>query len=328
MYICSRYLYNGGFTMLNYEKIFRAKEHYITIPQRHTRKLYFGNDHLNKILSHQKSDENMFITKYAEDGIVSCIILDLDSEDNHKLAYKDANRLRKWTNRHDLNTVIISSTNKGYHVYVQMPPRAFGEEKMSFGVDRDIWFNKFVEFIINKRKFKYPTLDATNTSAGLRGNIRVIGSLHPKTQERVHIVKGEFLDVIEPNDFEWDCLQRSYAFAESQPLVDEANRREKLRELRNRKLDGQEMIDKHDLRTIMPSIFGGEYKSFKKGYIMMQCPFHNDSNPSMVITKDYYYCKSDSCNAKGNWWTLYKLGYVKLPKEEFVRVGTLEKIKI
>lgn len=312
--------------MYNWEIIYRKKQHYITIPQRHTRKLFFNNNHLQNLLKHQKHDENFFITKYAEDGIVSCIILDFDSEKDHSIAYRDAKRLRKWTTRHGLNTVIISSTNKGYHVYVQIPPRAFGETKYSFGVDRDTWFNKFVEYIINWRKFKYSTLDKTNTSAGLRGNIRILGSVHPKTQERVHIVDGEFVDFVEPNQFEWDCLQRSYAFAETEPMVKEANRKQVLRELRNKKHDGQEMIDKHDLRTIMPSIFGGDYKTFKKGYIMMQCFAHNDSNPSMVVTKDYYYCKS--CGAKGNWWSLQKMGYVQLPKEEYLRVGTLEKIKI
>lgn len=315
--------------MYNWEIVYRKKQHYVTIPQRHSRKLYFGNNHLSKLLKHQQPDENFFITKYATDGIVSCIILDFDDDsENHNRAYKDAKRLRKWTNRHDLNTVIISSTNKGYHCYIQMPPRAFGETKNQFGVDRDTWFNKFVEYLINWRKFKYKTLDKTNTSAGLRGNIRIIGSVHPKTQKRVHIVDGEFLDFIEPNDYEWDCLQRSFAFAEKQPLLEEANRKQLLHELKNRKHDGQQLIDDNDLRILMPSIFGGDVKSFKKGYIMMQCPFHNDSNPSMVVTKDYYYCKSDSCGAKGNWWTLQKLGYVDLPKEEFIRIKTKEIVKI
>lgn len=315
--------------MYDWEKIYRKKEHYVTIPQKQSRKLCFGNEHLQKILKHQNKNEDVFITKYANDGVVSCLILDFDDDsDNHNRAYRDAKRLQKWTDRHDLNTVIVSSTNKGYHIYVQIPPRFFGDGKTDVGVDRDIWFSKFVEYIINIRKFKFKTLDATNTSAGLRGNIRVIGSIHPKTQQEVHIVDGDFVDFVEPNKFEWDCLNRAYAFAETTPKIKEANRKQILRDLRSKKHNGQEMIDNHDLRTIMPSIFGGEYKTFKKGYVMMQCPFHNDSNPSMVVTKDYYYCKSDSCGAKGNWWTLQKLGYVTLPKEEYIRVKTLQKIRV
>ena len=269
----------------------------------------------------------MFITKYAKDGIVSCVILDFDDEDkSHSNAYNDARRLQKFTARKGLNTVIVSSTNKGYHTYIQLPPRYFGNQNSNIGVDRDVWFNKFVEYLINNRKFKYKTLDSTNTSAGLRGNIRVIGSVHPKTQERVHIEKGEFLDFIEPCDWEWDCMQRSYEFASNKPKVEEAKQKEIRKKLREKQHDGQELIDKNDLRIIMPSIFGGETKSFKKGYIMMNCPFHSDANPSMVVEKDYYFCKS--CGAKGNWWTLYRLGKVHLPKKEFIRIGTGEKVKI
>jgi hypothetical protein len=77
----------------------------------------------------------------------------------------------------------------------------------------------------------------------------------------------------------------------------------------------------------MPQIFGGKTKSFRKGYIMMQCPFHSpDNNPSMVVEKDYYFCKS--CNSKGNIWSLIKLGYVQLPKEEFIRIKDKTIVKI
>ena len=270
----------------------------------------------------------MFITKYAKDGIVCCVILDFDDEDkSHSNAYRNARKVQRFTGKKGLNTVIVSSTNKGYHVYIQLPPRYFGDGKSDVGVDRDVWFNKFVEYLINNRKFKYATLDSTNTSAGLRGNIRIIGSVHPRTQEKVHIVDGEFLDWIEPVDWEWDCMQRSYAFAETQPMVEEANQRQLHRKLREKKHDGQEIIDNHDLRVLMPQIFGGKTKSFAKGYIMMQCPFHSpDNNPSMVIEKDYYFCKS--CHSKGNVWSLIKMGYVQLPKQDFIRVKTGETVKI
>ena len=269
----------------------------------------------------------MFITKYAKDGIVSCVILDFDDDDvHHSNAFKDARKLQRFTSRKGLNTVIVSSTNKGYHCYIQLPPRYFGDGKSDVGVDRDVWFNKFVEYLINNRKFKYKTLDSTNTSAGIRGNIRIVGSVHPKTQERVHIEKGEFLDFIEPCDWEWDCMQKAFQYAEHKPMVKQAEQKEIRKKLREKELNGQELIDQNDLRILMPSIFGGETKSFKKGYIMMNCPFHNDANPSMVVEKDYYFCKS--CGAKGNWWTLYRLGKVHLPKKEFIRIGTGEKIKI
>ena len=48
----------------------------------------------------------------------------------------------------------------------------------------------------------------------------------------------------------------------------------------------------------MPQIYGGKVKRYGN-YVMMQCPFHNDNNPSLVVTKEYYYCKG--CGEKGNW---------------------------
>lgn len=313
--------------MKNYEIIYRKKEHHITIPQRQSRKLYFGNEHLNKIIKNQKKDEDVFITKYANDGVVGCLILDFDDDDKtHQNAYNDVKKAYKYTMKKDLNPVIVSSTNKGYHLYIQIPPRYFGNGVDDVGVNRDVWFNKFVEYIINQRKFKYKTLDATNTSAGLRGNIRIVGSIHPKTNERVHILEGTFKDFVEPNEFEWDCLQQAYEFADLDTSLKETEKRNVLRELRNKKHDGQEMIDQNDLRVIMPSVFGGEVKTFKKGYIMMQCPFHSDSKPSMYVDKEKYFCKS--CHAKGNWWTLKKMGYVDFPKQEFIRVKTLKKVRI
>lgn len=314
--------------MFNYEIIYQAKQHYVTIPQRQIRKLSFGSEHLNKMLKHQKKDEDMFITKYAKDGIVSCIILDFDDEDDasHSNAFRDAKKLQRFTSKKGLNTVIVSSTNKGYHIYIQLPPRYFGDGKSDVGVDRDVWFNKFVEYLINNRKFKYSTLDSTNTSAGLRGNIRIIGSIHPKTQERVHIIDGEFLDCIEPCDWEWECMQKAYKYAETKPKIEEANKKELHRKLKDKIHNGQEMIDNHDLRILMPQIFGGEVKTFKKGYIYMQCPFHSDSSPSCFVDKEKYFCRS--CGARGNWWSLQRMGYVQLPKEEFIRVKTLKKVKI
>lgn len=312
--------------MFNWELIFRRKEHYITIPQRQSRRLYFGNDHLYKILQHQQDDENIFITKYAEDGIVSCIILDFDDKDNPANAFHDAKKLRKWTKRNGLNTVIIQSGSKGYHCYVQLPYRAFGNAKYNAGVDRDIWFNKFTEFIIHgKKKIKYPTLDMTNTMAGLRGNIRVIGSKHPKTQNICEIVEGEFLEEITPNQYEWDCLQRAYEYAKGTIEVEKVNRQNMLKEIRQKKYDTNPIFE-NDLRILMPHIFGGDVKTFKKGYIMMQCPFHNDSNPSMYVDKEKYYCKS--CGSKGNWWTLRKLGYVDFEEEDYIRISKQKKVKI
>ena len=308
--------------MIDYELIYERKQHYLTVPQNNNRKLCFGNESIIKAIQHQKQGTDLFITKYAEDNIVSCIILDFDDKDNPENALKDARKLKILMNKKGLNTVIVKSGSKGYHAYVQIPIKNFGNSSYTTDVDSDTWFKKYVDLIIrgNDRKLRvdYPTLDSNNTNAGLRGNIRVIGSIHPKTNNRCEIIEGDFKDCIEPNLFDWDCFNEAYEFAK----IHEKNHDYKERKRREKRLlysgQGDPVLD-NDLRTLMPSIYGGDYKTFKKGYIMMQCPFHNDGNPSMVVKKEFYYCKA--CGEKGNWWTLRDKGDVDFEDEEYIRVG-------
>jgi len=168
------------------------------------------------------------------------------------------------------------------------------------------------------KRVQYKTLDTTNTGAGLRGNIRVIGSIHPKTNNKCEIIDGEFKENILPNNFVHKCLVDAYEFVK----IHNKNKKYKERERKKNATvykGKDDPVAANDLRTLMPSIYGGEYKTFSKGYIMMQCPFHNDSNPSMVVKKEFYYCKA--CGEKGNWWNLREKGVVDFEEEEYIRVG-------
>ena len=300
--------------MIDYELIYEKKQHYLTIPQDNNRKICFGNASIQKAIKHQKQGTDLFITKYAEDNIVSCVILDFDDKDDPENALKDAKKLKWVLTRQGLNTVIVKSGSKGYHVYIQIPIHNFGD----FDVDSETFFKKFTELLIQGGKHvQYNTLDATNTGAGLRGNIRVIGSIHPKTNNRCEIIDGEFMEMVGPNQFVSSCVRDAYEFAkihEKHEILKEHQRKANVR-----KYDGMDdPVAANDLRTLMPSIYGGDYKTFKNGYIMMQCPFHNDSNPSMIVKKEFYYCKA--CGEKGNWWNLRDKGVVDF--EDYIRVGS------
>ena len=304
--------------MMDYELIYERKQHYLTIPQNHNRRLCFGNESIVKAIKHQKKNTDLFITKYAEDHIVSCIILDFDDKDNPDNALKDAKRLKMVTERKGLNTVIVKSGSKGYHCYIQIPIKNFGNDEFQTNIDNNTWFKKYVDLIIKAdTKIEYKTLDYTNTNAGLNGNIRVIGSIHPKTNNRCEIIEGEFKEHIEPNFFDWDCFNRAEEFVK----IHEKQQIRKERERKNtvKSYKGEDPVFANDLRTLMPSIYGGDYKTFKNGYIMMQCPFHDDSNPSMLVKKEFYYCKA--CGEKGNWWNLRDKGVVDFEKENYIRVG-------
>lgn len=304
---------------MDYELIFDKKHHYLTTPQRRYRRLCFGNKHIMKSIANQRDGEDLFITKYSDDNVVLCVILDFDNKDNPKLAYKDAKYLQRITRKNGLNTVIVRSGSKGYHTYTQIQPLCFRSDVP--GVDSHVWFDKFVSNVTNHRlKSKhhvYKTLDDTNTGAGLKGNIRVIGSIHPKTNNRCEIIDGEFEETYEPNEFVWGVFNETRIAAENSATYHNKQIEEKVRELR--KQNKYDSTPEHDLRALMPSIYGGKTKTFSD-YIMMQCPFHNDNNPSMKVKKEFYYCLG--CGSTGNWWTLRELGVVDF---EYVRVGKNKK---
>jgi len=306
---------------MDYELIFDKKHHYLTTPQRRHRRLCYGNAHILKSIKNQKEGEDLFITKYSDDNVVLCVILDFDNKENPDLALKDAKYLKRVTGKNGLNTVIVRSGSKGYHTYTQVPPLCFRSDVP--GLDPHLWFDKFVDKVTNhKLKSKhhvYETLDDTNTSAGLKGNIRLIGSIHPKTKKRCEIIDGEFEEMTFPNEhnrFAWDVFNETKNAAEHSAVYHTKKMEEKARQLRRE--NKYNSTPEHDLRTLMPSIYGGKTKTFSN-YIMMQCPFHNDNNPSMKVKKEFYYCLG--CGATGNWWTLKKLGVVDF---DYVRVGKVK----
>lgn len=306
---------------MDYELIFDRKHHYLTTPQRRYKRLCYGNEHIRKTIKNQKDTEDLFITKYSDDNVVLCVILDFDDKDNPKKAWKDAKILKRLTGRNGLNTVIVRSGSKGYHTYTQIPPLCFRSDVP--GLDHHLWFDKFVDKVTNHRlkskHYVYETLDDTNTSAGLKGNIRVIGSIHPKTKNRCEIIEGEFKEMVVPdehNRFAWEAFNETKKAAEESVKYHTKKMEEKARQLKRE--NKHNSTPEHDLRTLMPSIYGGKTKTFSD-YIMMQCPFHNDNNPSMKVKKEFYYCLG--CGATGNWWTLKKLGVVDF---DYIRVGKVK----
>lgn len=299
--------------MMNYEDIFEFNKHYITRRSDYSTRRYLleNQSQLDNILLYQKNNEDVFITKYPKDKLIKTIILDFDSVDKSE-AYSEVLKLYNYLNYHNVKSIIVDSTNKGYHIYIFIPPHDFGAIDEEFNErDNNNLFNEFVKQIINFYEFDYKTLDITNTHAGLGGNIRLIGSLHPKTQEILKIIKGEFITDKQSYykqclDFIDDKYEQAEAYYRLQK-IDEYNRNKILfKKLGN--YDGEDIIEKNDLRIIMPSIFGGKVNN-QGDYIFMQCPYHNDHNPSMLVTKYYFSCAN--CQTKGNIWKLIKDGTIK-----------------
>lgn len=64
------------------------------------------------------------------------------------------------------------------------------------------------------------------------------------------------------------------------------------------KYDVKEILDKVDLRTLIPL----DKEKYHRGYKVGRCPFpgHTDKNPSFLVFKDGYTCLSTACGVKGN----------------------------
>lgn len=287
-------------------------EHMITIRNRDSgrarRVRYWNMNSIRKVLSNQRSNEDVFINKYPKNHLIQFLILDFDSKDNKDLVVDETTRLRNQLVRQGHNVVIVDSTNKGYHMYIQIAPVLFKDNGNWHMNDWSVFFRNFQDYFLRRSKVseelvEFMTLDPVNSRAGLNGNIRLLNSIHPSTGEKVHIIDGSFKEIQEPTRFQDKCMRVVYHLDE----ILEEREKYRVQQMKTAVVDGNDPIENNDLRDIFDRLVGG-VKHYSKGYAYCCCPFHNDTNPSLLITKDFYSC--GSCGAKGNIWTLKKKGLV------------------
>lgn len=287
-------------------------EHIITIRDRNTgfakQHRYWNDAVIKKVLDNQKPSEDVYITKYPKSRLIDTIILDFDSEDINE-AYHDVIRLRNYLKKNGLNTVIVKSGSKGYHAYIEIAPFLFNDTNIRKVSNWNSFFNAFVCFLIHDGESSYPTLDDVNFSAGLNGNIRLINSIHPKTGEKCEIVDGEFKKEYKVTKIQ-DSAQKT-AYAKMQ-IVKEQKKQLKATKV----IDANDPIQANDLKEVFRKLTG-DIKIYPKGYGYCICPFHNDNNPSMLVTSDWYSCSG--CAEKGNIFTLRKKGLVEFDENGIVK---------
>lgn len=286
--------------------LFRTHNNYITVrdrihPEKSRKTLLLSESQLEKVLLNQQPNTDVYITKYPSDKLIDTLILDFDSEDDLQLALNDIISCVLFVeDEKHLDTAIIESGSKGYHLYIRIPLtdfKGYGNPTKTKNV-----FNKFIDNIIGGAD-GYPTLDKINFSSGLKGNIRVIGSTHPVTGKKCTLLEG-YNNWELNQDYVDDCLNDAIVFAEEV----EVERKKKLSSIKRVDYENDYIRD-NDLRDLMPQIFGGEIKHFNH-YSMMRCPFHTDDHPSLMVGKEWFKCKG--CGVKGNIWYLIKNGYLDM----------------
>ena len=286
--------------------LFRTHRNYITIRDRkhpeNTRKtLLLNPQQLERIISNQRPDTDIYINKYPSDKLIDTLILDFDSADDLQYALDDVTKCALLVeDEHHLDTAIVESGSKGYHLYIRIPLTDFkGYGKPS--VTKNI-FNKFIDNIIGGAD-EYGTLDKINFSSGLKGNIRVVGSIHPTTGNLCRLLEG-YNNWGLNQEYTTQCLSDAVDYA----LEKEEERKSKLASIKTLPVEyGNDYIRDNDLRELLPRLFGGDIRHFSH-YSMMRCPFHDDNHPSLMVGKEWFKCKG--CGVKGNIWYLIKHGYL------------------
>ena len=307
---------------MNTLRIFEPKQHYLTTVfrngRRNARRIRIKSvEQLERLVEQQPKDSDLFITKYAKDDIVWNIILDFDSEDDKSVAWNDCLTISKFLERKGIDCVIVDSTNKGFHLYVQIPPTNF---RTFFDVpieEPSLFFKYYVIELLNLRSFKLKSLDEVNFNSSLDGNIRVIGSKHPKSGQVVYIKQGKFHDINENLQYYEDAMHYH------SKIVKVAYKRycEQLEEIETKRLQYQNRLKTEDdllnldLRDVFRNIFHLEKVKEYGENLWCCCPFHQERNASFCITPSHYFCAS--CGEKGNIFTLIKKGLVEQPKQEY-----------
>jgi hypothetical protein len=305
-------------------EIFEPKQHYLTTVyrnrNRNARRVRIKSvDQLERLVENQPKDSDLYITKYGKDGVVWNIILDFDSEDDKELAWNDCLTISKFLERKGIDCVIVDSTNKGYHCYVQIPPtnfKVFFDEPIE---EPSLFFKYYVIELLNLDSFKLISLDEVNFNASLDGNIRVISSIHPKTNQMVYIKQGKFHDINENLDY----YENAMHYHDKIIRVAFNHYKEALEEIETKRLQYANRLKTEDdllsmdLRDVFQNIFSLQKVRKYGNTIWCCCPFHETatSNPSFCITPTHYFCAS--CGEKGNIFTLIKKGLVEQPKQEY-----------
>ena len=292
---------------MSYEWI-RPSQHIITIRDRDNgfaRQVRCWTDKvIDKVLREQSSSQDVFITKYGKDRLIDTIILDYDSE-KPSLAWKEARKMKGYLTKQGHNVFLVDSTNKGVHLYCEIAPVLFTNSEFEKRNVKD-WgkfFKDFVYYLIHDEAKNHKCLDAINLNAGMNGNIRLVGSVHPSTGEVVSVVDGEYTGCQEPTQLQSKSLVRAWHKADIE-------QRDLQRQLKKTKVvGGNDPVENNDLREILPRITGNEIKLYSRGYGYMRCFNHDDNHPSMLVTQKWFNCAS--CGCKGNIWTLKKLGMVE-----------------
>lgn len=208
---------------------------------------------------------NSYIEKYPNENKVDKIILDFDGDDKVKV-YDEVMSCCKYLKDNDISYFVEDSTNKGYHLFILLFNKFNFNLSNNFSVNNKL-FKCFINNLLNNKEYKY--IDKVNM--GLRTNIRLFGSVHPKTNKRVDKVTwfcGNY------NKFVIDCYNKAC------DMVEEIKYNGRWRKIVN--YDNSYV----DLRELP----WDNIKHTDNNSLWCSCHWHKDNNPSLRVYEKSAYC--------------------------------------
>lgn len=212
---------------------------------------------------------NTYIEKYPNESAIDKLVLDFDMDDagDKSIVGNYVMKLSNYLKELKISHFIEDSTNKGYHVFI------FLGKDYNFNINKRFKYNNkmFKAFVYNLLGDYTEFLDDVNV--GMKTNIRMLGSVHPKTGKCVSPV-----------------LMKDYNY-NSHPFIEECyyNAMDSVPEI---KYHGhwKEVVDYKggfiDLRTLP----WDNVKRASNNSIWCCCPWHDDKSPSLRVYEKSAFC--------------------------------------
>lgn len=215
---------------------------------------------------------NSYIEKYPNENKINNFYLDFDGESSQ--VKKDVIKVVNLLRDKNIGYFVENSTNKGLHVII------FLDKEFDFTLHNQFQYNNkmFKNFIFNLIGGDYTTLDKVNM--GLRTNLRLLYSIHPKTRMQVLPV-----DYWKPEKTNTKYIDECYVKAKNSiPEIKYKGHWKKINTFEGCK--GAPLINLHDLPWNDIS-----YKDGRRLYC--KCPWHSDNHASLVVYSKAAFCYVD-----------------------------------
>lgn len=231
-------------------------------------KYHHNNVFKNWLINYSSFDNiDTYIEKYPDESAVDKIILDYDCKEDKGAVGKYIMEVSNYLKSLGVSHFIEDSTNKGYHLII------FLGKSYDFTLNKRFKYNnKMFKSFVYRLLWKY-TVYLDDVNVGLKTNIRMLGSRHPKTGKCVSPVLMRNYDY-SSHDFIDDCYQWAM---DSVPEIKYHGCWKKVVDYKGGYID---------LRTLP---WDGKFNDNGTSF-WTRCPFHDDNKPSLRVYEKSVYC--------------------------------------